>query len=186
MHLPNLLPAQHKKHYKLYAALLYLRRFLAIQALVLGVLAVVFAAGQLYYAERLQDLKASVATLRDANNQFNVASLQKTADRQNAQVKAAAAVLSGRPAMSKVVGEVVRILPANVTIDSIKIETSPTRIDLKGRAASRDSIVALQARIEESELLASSYAPLSNLTESVDAPFYFVLSYDLKAIQGNE
>ena len=186
MHLPNLLPAQHKKRYKLYATLLYLRRFLAILSLLLLILAAIFVAERIYYAGRLANARQSADTLRQANAEFNVASLQKTADRQNAQVKAAAAVLKGRPVMSRVVDEVVRILPPGVTIDSLKIETSPTRIDLKGRAASRDSIVALQARIEESDLLSASYAPLSNLTESVDAPFYFVLSFDLKAIQGND
>ena len=88
--------------------------------------------------------------------------------------------------MSQVIDELVRLLPQGVTLDSVKIETSPARVDVKGRAANRDSIVQLQSRLEQSELLKTTYAPLSNLTESADAPFLFTFSFDLKSIQGHD
>ena len=177
MKLPNLLPAAHKKTYRIYLVLLYAKRFLYIQILTIVFLSAVLGVEYMFYKNESAELNKQLVTLQESEKQFDIKSIQAAADRHTERLKAAANILEVRPTLSEILNELAIILPENVTLDSVRMDALAPGVDVTGRAKSREQIVELQNRIEQSEVLNQVYAPLSNLTQSTDASFRFVLTF---------
>ncbi len=175
MRLPNLLPPESRNSYAIYLGLLYAKRFLALQLALLVVLLAVVSALYYFSEKELAILNAAHAELEVKQTDINIDELQEAANRETDRLKAATDILKIKPELSVYLDELMLALPANVTLDYVEIDAVTLNMDVKGRAASRDQIVLLQSRLERSSVLEVVYAPLSNLTESADAPFYFIL-----------
>lgn len=179
MRLANLLPEQDKNTYQKYLMHLYLRRFLYSQAFILVSLLVILAGQFVYFALRVDGLKGRITELQKFNPEINVEDMQATAAAHNEGLKAAAGILKAKASFSALLDELGKLVPNGVTIDSIDITSSPASMDVKGRARTRENIVALQNSLERSSTFTKTYAPLSNLTAARDGNFQFILSFDL-------
>ena len=186
MRLPNLLPTEHKKEYRLYLGLLYTKRFLLVQMSVLIVLGFILGGQYLYYKNTLESLHKEAVVLGQLQKEIDIKSIQEAADRHNERLKAATAILNIRPELSPIIDELLVILPLNVTLDQIKLDALLGRIEVLGRAKDRQQVIDFQNKIELSKVLNPIYVPLSNLTESKDTPFRFILSFNVPKSINNQ
>ena len=177
MRLPNLLPPENNTSYRLYLTSLYLRRLLQLQVVLAAVLLAVLAGQQYYLKQKLVVLNREVLVHKAATADFDIEDLQFAVNRETDRLKGANEILAVRPELSIYIDEVVKLLPAGVTLDSLSVSAVERQMSVQGRAAKRESIVVLQSRLAQSPLLNVLYDPLSNLTESRDAPFYFILKF---------
>lgn len=182
MKLANLLPEQDKKLYQKYLTHLYMRRFLYSQALMAVVLIAILAGFYIFYAVRIQTTKDKIADLENFARRVNLEDMRATAASHNQGIKAAAAVLKARANFSALLDEFGKLVPGGVTVDSIRITSSPAGMDVRGRAKTRELVVLLQNRLESSSAFSKVYAPLANLTEAQNGSFQFVLSFDLQKL----
>jgi Tfp pilus assembly protein PilN len=180
--LVNLLPHEYQKKYKIHLTSLYIRAFVVVQGIFLIIIAAGLAGLDRYYAHAFFESHKNVVQLEEAGKQFNIDEIRTAATVQNSRMKVAADIIAVRPRLSVVIDEVARLIPANVTIDSIDIDGLTPNVDIKGRAQSREQVVAFQNRLEGSKLLKLTFAPLSNLTQASNSGFEFVVTFDAKAI----
>ena len=175
MHLPNLLPEEQKRSYRIYLFNLYLKRILFFQASVALVVILILGSQYFFLQFKLASLRSAIVTLKQIETRVDTRALEEAANAYNGRLQAASTMLGKQNLNSPYLDELARIIPQGITLDTLDFNAAISILEIKGRAARREQVVLLQSRIESSEIFILVFAPLGNLTESVDGPFHFIL-----------
>ena len=85
---------------------------------------------------------------------------------------------AGQQQYSVLLREIANLLPADLTVDRLTISADDHKIELGGRGGSRDSVLALRARLVDSAYFKNVNFPLANLQRAQDVSwsyrFYFL------------
>lgn len=134
----------------------------------------------IYFAvlkEKLEGLNQRSEALAVAQSSIDVDSLQGMVDKEADRLRVAKDALSNRIELSVYLDELARLTPVGITYDTVNVNSSPKKIEVKGRAQTREQVVRLHDALEQSKILEITFAPLSNLTEAINVDFEFILSY---------
>ncbi len=74
---------------------------------------------------------------------------------------------------SKILVELSRILPKNVSLDSIKVSRGAWEVELTGHAATRDDVLQLRKNILASEYFEQVDFPLANIENELDVSWAY-------------
>ena len=77
-------------------------------------------------------------------------------------------LLKENHAWSQVLQEIARLLPTQITLDGIAIDGSNLKVELNGRAGSRDAVLLLRQNLLQSPYFQKVNFPLDNLENAAD------------------
>lgn len=136
-------------------------------------------AGRMVFQAKLRVSVAEVVSARGELQQLRSSTLlsqvgQLNLDLQNFQILTGSKVLGSAP--SEVLMEIGRILPADVTLDSLTLGGNPSgvkEVELAGRAGTRKSVLRLRENLVKSDRFSNVNFPLRNLEKSQDTQWKY-------------
>lgn len=82
--------------------------------------------------------------------------------------------------------ELANLVPADIELDSVVLDRATNRIDLAGRARTRDSAILFWAAIKKDKMFRDINFPLKNLEKAQDSDFTFTFYVNPSELKQNE
>lgn len=127
----------------------------------------IYLSGQVASAESQINLEKQV--LKTSDNEM----LKQKVDELNNQINLIKSMDGQHYYWSKALVEVGNLLPTDISLDSLSMDRTTGKVDIKGTAADRESVLKFWANIHKSEIFRNVNFPLENLNRPKDDPFVF-------------
>ncbi len=173
----NLLPPAEQKQFKLVKVRLLFLHFAWFLVGSVIVLCLLLLGADFWLRRELNDVTRQVETQSEALQKIKSSRLSEQAERLNLSLENFQILKSSRQSWSKIFMELASILPQNITLDNVAVNRSDKKIEISGRAGSRESVLALRRKILESAYFVNVNFPLSNLEKAQNVPFKYRFYY---------
>jgi len=124
--------------------------------------------GRIFLEIETQTVSEQVAAEREGLEKYNVKEFRAEVVAFNKNLSNFQALVEENHNWSQVFLEIGRILPSQVTLDGIMIDGADLKVELNGRAASREAALQLRQNLLQSEFFQRVNFPLDNLENSAD------------------
>ncbi|MGE5298133.1 MAG: PilN domain-containing protein [Acidobacteriaceae bacterium] len=158
-----------------------------VRALLLMALFFLLSLGTIFYLQ--SEISSTDKTI---NEQKATLSSSNTKDLEN-RVKALNKSISNLKTFenqhyywSVVLIEIAKIMPNDIEVDSITLDRAANRIDIAGRAKTRDSAMLFYAAVKKSPMFKDINFPLKNLERAKDSDFAFTFYLKPEEMKKNE
>jgi len=169
----NLLPPEEQKHNTLLDINYQIVRLgLMITATILVLGAGLFVSS-LFFENTLDRTESEIASYGLVLARFQKAGLEQEITELNESMANFNSLSRAPTVWSPYLAELARILPAPVSIDTLKIDAQTRQVESSGQAATRDSVLELRRNILKSPYFENINFPLANLQTPVDVPWKF-------------
>lgn len=169
----NLLPPEEQRQIQLERANHQIIKFgIWLLASLLAMMAILLT-DQLLLSQTLRTSTDQVAVQRQELQRIQGTSIQKEAETLNASLKNFQSLAKQDLKFSPYLIEFAKLLPHDVTIDTFAINRSTRKVEVTGRAGTRDSILELRQNILASEFFENINFPLDNLESARDVSWKY-------------
>lgn len=169
----NLLPPEEQQEIRLARINYQIQNFGSWLVLSIFVLLVFLVIARMFLISELevvfQQVREAAHTLSDSEKTKIRAEVQGL----NQDLKNANILQAANQSWSPILRELASILPADVTLDSLKITREEKKIEINGRAAKRDSVLQFRRNLIGSENFQNVNFPLMNIEKATDAPWKY-------------
>jgi len=169
----NLLPPAEQQLVKVEETSGLIKDFGIWLAIALVVLSLFLFATKIFLNERLDDSRQQLATETETLTRLQATEARKEVEMLNADLQNLKVLESQAEKWSAALIELARLLPADMTVDSLSIDRKTLRVEASGHAASRSSVLGLRAGLIESEFFSNVNFPLDNLEKSRNLPWKY-------------
>ena len=168
----NLLPPEEQKQIAAAARGAQVLSFGFLILFSVAALAVVLFAYQFWLAAEFAAGESEVHARSRALSELQNSSVQSEIANFNADLKNFSALARTENAWGPALFEIVRVLPADLTVDKMSMNAEG-RVELSGRASARASVLQLRQNILGSEFFANVNFPLKNLEKARDGAWSY-------------
>lgn len=176
--LVNLLPPQEQKQIKLQEVQNQLLSFGIWLFLSFLVLAVLLFVGRFFLRTELRLVFDQVAAEARILSEIRKGGLRNEIEAFNHNLENFQLLQEKHENFSKILMELGRILPSDVTIDKLVINRNDKKIEISGRAGTRVSILKLRENILASPYFTNVNFPLANLERPTDVTWRYRFYFD--------
>lgn len=182
----NLLPPEVRKQNELYQFSSGLLLFGGWVAMLLAALVLVLVMARIFFARQLSSVTAQVASKTKVLETLRAGELTSEVESVNLNLANFKILQSQHRVFAEALLELARVLPADVTVDAVAVTRGGGKIEIRGRAGSRDSVLTLRQNILQSALFKGVNFPLQNLERPRDVSwkYRFYLSSENENIPG--
>lgn len=172
-HYINLLPPVEQQLLKVAETSAQVRDFGVLLGISLVVLSGFLFAAKIFLNEQLESSVAQLATETETLAWLESTSARKAVEALNLDLENFQLLEARAEKWSRVLIELARRLPADMTLDNLTIDRSSLRVEAAGRAGTRTSVLRFRETLLDSEYFANVNFPLSNLERSRNVPWQY-------------
>ena len=169
----NLLPPSEQQANRVLDLARQLRDLGASLVLSLVVLAFFLGATRFYLQEQYQASAQTLAQQQDLLNNVETANLKKEVKTLNQDTANFRDLLDSQQNYSSVMTEIAKSLPFDLTVDRLSVSGQKNVVEISGRGASRESVLALRQRLVASPYFKNVNFPLANLQRARNVSWSF-------------
>lgn len=175
MKIINLLPDSEKEALQKQKFLSGFRKFMFFSFLSFILVTLALIGGRIYEEEALSNLDWQIEQQRKAISTEKDTALRKQIDKYNGYLTDYNQLSSLIPSWSPVLEEFANLVPSGIIITSFNGNAKSGKIDIAGKADTRDQILDLHDRIANSKTFKSIDMPLENLQKPTKLDFHFTI-----------
>lgn len=157
--------------------------YIIIKNVILMILTVTFFLSVILFGAKLI-LKQKLAEAQEQINLIN--SSQTTANNTISEVNRKIDLLSKAQKKfipwSAILKAITDTIPAGITIDTLDLSDSDTKVEIRGRANSRDALLLLEDNLKKASFASDVFLPLSNLLQRNDIDFSLTFTLDIPMV----
>lgn len=169
----NLLPPAEQQLIKVAETSNAIRDFGIWLGISLVALSVLLFATKIFLNKQLERSAEQLATETETLLKLEATSARKEVEALNLDLENFKILDSRAEKWSRVLIELARRLPPDMTLDSITIDRSSLRVEVAGRADTRISVLRFRETLIASEYFANVNFPLGNLKRSRNVPWQY-------------
>ncbi|MDP3993832.1 MAG: hypothetical protein Q8P75_02520 [bacterium] len=174
----NLLPPEEQKHIRL-EGLNYAVASFGVRVLLSFVFFIAFIFGaQIILNQEIDDLNEQVAARSRELQNIKQPAVQKEIEALNRNLDNLQALLPSGEDWTPILVEFARLLPADLTVDSILITREDGKIEVAGHGDTRESALKLRDNLLESRYFKDVNFPLSNLEKARNVDWKYRFYYN--------
>lgn len=164
----NLLPPEQQKNIRLARVNSQVLSFVIWLILSILIFATVLFASFLVLRQRLESLQGEIAEQTKTLEELKETSVRKEVEIFSSNLKNFDVLQKSQDGWSRVLEEIARGLPADMTIDTMSINRADRKVELSGRGGSRNSVLQYRKTLIASANFVNLNFPLANLEKSKD------------------
>lgn len=164
----NLLPPAEQRELRTAATHAQVISFGGWLVVSLLVLSLFLFLGRIFLEIETQTVSEQVAAEREGLEKYNVKEFRAEVVAFNKNLSNFQVLVEENHNWSQVFLEIGRILPSQVTLDGITIDGTDLKVELNGRAASREAVLQLRQNLLQSDFFQRVNFPLDNLENPAD------------------
>lgn len=167
----NLLSSEKQKHLKKTLHYQFIKSIFEITLIFACIGGMVLMGSQIILQDYFNELTSQITATKNQYSQTNleIRDINKT-------IKEVKKIQEGYINWASLINEITKILPDEVILNALNIEATNKKIDMSGKAATRENLLELQKRAEKSEFVSSIEIPLSQLVEKENIDFSISVS----------
>ena len=169
----NLLPPTEQQELRGMQFSSHIREFAIWLCLSLGVLAMFFVAIRFYLKGELENSESRLAAEKELLDNVESSVFREDLDRFNGELADFQTLQGKQNKYSEVLVEIAQRMPKDMTLDTFTLDDKTGRIEIGGRAASRNSVLALRNSLLQSERFANINFPLTNLEKRTNVSWEY-------------
>ncbi len=141
--------------------------------LTLAITAMLFVAIRFYLNGELENSQGRLATEKELLDNVENSAFREDLDRFNSELADSQTLQSKQNKFSEVLIEIAQKIPKDITLDTFALDEKTGRIEIGGKAGSRDSVLSFRRSILDSERFTNINFPLSNLEKPRDLIWHY-------------
>ena len=169
----NLLPPEEQRQIALAQMTGSIFRFGLGLVVSLAALAVALLGAQFMFRRELGRVTADLAARTQALHELQTSTLRKDISTFNLDLKNFTTLAAGQQHWSDVLAEFAKLLPADLTLDTLTIDGGSGKVEVAGRGGTRRSVLQLRQNILGSRSFVNVNFPLKNLERANDTPWSY-------------
>lgn len=164
----NLLPPQDQKQFRLGRINAQILRFGIWVILSLLIFSAILFVSFLFLRADLEAADEEVALKTKALAEVKETSVRKEVEEYNQNLKNFETLIQTNELWSKVLMEIAKNLPPDMTIDSLQVSRTDRKVELSGHARARTSVLEFRRLLLNSSMVSAVNFPLANLEKPSD------------------
>jgi Tfp pilus assembly protein PilN len=186
MKIINLLPKEEQQQLKLDIVNHQLRVFWTIILISIVAFVALGFGTQQYLRLSVKNVDEQIAMNKAKLESADIKALQQQVIKLNQHIKEIKTIRSQQYKWSEVLLEIARVMPAEVQLNSIKIDRATGEVIILGKAENRDTIIEVWSQIKKSSMFYDVNFPLPNLEQPVNGNFTYTFFINLENIKQDE
>lgn len=174
----NLVSQELKKEIKLRHIYGSLKKIGLIMALIALILSIIFEAAKYIMQKKFVEITEQTTLVTGNGNIYT-----QKAKNINARIEAINQIQKEYAAWSEFIKIIAANTPEKITLNYFKINKNDSTINLKGRAATRDELVAFKNNLEKLDFLSTVDLPIKNMLEKENIIFEINTKFNLEKIK---
>jgi Tfp pilus assembly protein PilN len=169
----NLLPKSEQKELKLQSFVDQLTIFWVWVVISLAFFLALTYVARIYLGGQVSDVESQINSEKQVLKSSDNELLKQQVEGLNAQINAIKNLQSQHYYWSQALDELAKLLPADISLDSLSADRTSGKVQIQGVADTRESVLKFWADMHKSAYFKNIDFPLANLDSATKDPFSF-------------